>query len=930
MKTTQALTDLGQSIWLDYIRRDMVQSGELADLMKEKNVRGVTSNPSIFEKAISGSDLYTQSLRQLAWAGYGPEAAFDVLAAEDIRAAADVFMPLYEQTDGGDGYVSLEVNPRYARDLQRTLQETRRLWEIVNRPNLMVKIPATVEGLPAIEDAIAEGININVTLIFSLQRYSEVMEAYLCGLERRAEEKRSIHHIASVASFFVSRIDTAVDRALMEVVQAGGDRAERAQSLLGSAAVTSAKLAYAQFQAVFGSDRFERLKKLGARVQRPLWASTSTKNPDYPDTMYVDSLIGPHTVSTLPPKTLDAFLDHGSAEETLVEELSSLRMKHEALSYLGISLEKITDQLEQEGVEKFRSAFDGLLKSMEKEMKSLRKDLSSAADTVEKITIEMREQQAGRRIWGKDVSLWTEDPDEVEEARKRLGWLALPEQTAAHLEGFKKLRQDLLEEGYKKVLWMGMGGSSLAADVLSRLYPDREGLQLRVLDSTDPAEVLDAADWAEPSVTLFVTASKSGSTAEPLAMMETFWEKAQEEIGEGFEQHFAAVTDPGSSLEKKARKRSFRVVFSSPVEVGGRYSALSVFGILPAELLGVDTEAVLEGARSMAMQCGPNREPAINPGLSLGVFMAACARSGRTLLYLPGDPKLQNLADWIEQLIAESSGKNGGGILPIVGQKPAAGKGFDDRQCVVYLRVDGAHDKLQSRWRKAGIPFLVVKFDGSPRSMGEVFFMWEYAVAVACAELGLNAFNQPDVQSAKIKTVDMLRQYQKSGKLPVLEPQWKNEYIDLYSSVKLEEDKGSDMMSAALRQIVARAQDSYLALLLFLPRKGMIEKPVWKVAKRLRDKAGIPVTIGFGPRYLHSTGQMHKGGIPGNYVIFTGENDDDLLVPGAGYGFSVFEKAQALGDLQSLIEIERPVLWIHLKKPDAMEWMNKELRKLIP
>ncbi|MBN1266032.1 MAG: bifunctional transaldolase/phosoglucose isomerase [Anaerolineales bacterium] len=930
MKTTQALTELGQSIWLDYIRRDLIRSGDLETLIHEKNVRGVTSNPSIFEKAISGSDLYTDSLRRLSWAGYSPETAFDVLAVEDIRAAADVFMPLYEQTDGGDGYVSLEVNPRYARDIQHTLQEARRLWEVVNRPNLMVKIPATVEGLPAVEDAIAEGININVTLIFSLQRYSEVMEAYLRGLERRAEQGYSVHHVASVASFFVSRIDSAVDASLQEIVLAGGEHAERAQSLMGTAAVTSAKLAYAQFQAVFDSERFKRLQEIGARVQRPLWASTSTKNPDYPDTLYVDSLIGPRTVTTLPLETLDAFLDHGTAKQTLGEELSRMRMKHEALSYLGISLDTITDKLEQEGVDKFRKAFEKLLKSLEKGMKSLRSDISSTAEPLEQVEGELRQNQVGRRIWGRDVSLWTQDPEEIEEARNRLGWLTLPEQTGSELEEFQQLREQLLGEGYTKVLWLGMGGSSLAADVFSNVFPNGGGLQLRVLDSTDPAEVAKAAAWADPGVTLYVAASKSGSTAEPLAMMETFWEKAREGVGEGFEQHFAVVTDPGSSLEKLAKERSFRKVFSSPADVGGRYSALSAFGILPAVLLGVDAGAVLEGARSMAAQCNPNREPAINPGLSLGAFIAACVRSGRSVLSLPADPELKNIADWIEQLIAESSGKNGGGIIPIVGQKPDVGKGFADRQFVVYLRASGAYDRLQAGWRKAGVPFCALPVCVSAESLGSTFFLWEYATAAACALLGLNAFNQPDVQRAKKKTVEMLHQYQKMGRLSESEPLWQNEYLALSGPLVLENKKKPEVFSAAFEQIIQQAQESYLAILLFLPRSDSVTKPVLRAAARLRDKAGVPVSIGFGPRYLHSTGQLHKGGIPGTYLVLTGECEEAIAIPGAGYGFCIFEKAQALGDLQSLIEIERPVLWLHLKRPEALDWLEGKLRQLYP
>lgn len=924
MNNTAELTAFGQSIWLDYIRRDLIETGELADLIRERNVRGVTSNPSIFEKAISGSDLYTSTLRRLAWAGYGPESAFDVLSAEDIRAAADVFMPLYEETDGGDGYVSLEVNPRLAHDTQRTLQEARRIWEVVNRPNLMVKIPATLEGLPAIEDAVFEGININVTLIFSLHRYSEVMEAYLRGLERRVEKGYSIQHLASVASFFVSRIDSAVDSKLEAIAGAGGTQAERAEALMGSIAVTSAQLAYAQFKSVFEGERFRRLKDKGARVQRPLWASTSTKNPAYPDTMYVDSLIGPDTVTTLPPETLEAFSDHGKSERTLdSQELSSLRMQLEALSFLGISLEEITDDLEKEGVKKFANAYEGLLKALETSMKALRKDIASVADEVEEAMAEMRREQAGRRIWGRDVSLWTDDEEGMEEAGKRLGWLALPEETPAELDSYQQLLEELREDGIERVLWLGMGGSSLAADVLSNLFPDEGGLQLRVLDSTDPLAVSDAVDWAEPRKTLYVTASKSGTTAEPLAMLDFFWEAAAE-LGEQRGRHFAVVTDPGSALEKRAETEAFRKVIKAPSSVGGRYSALSAFGMLPAVLLGVDAETVLEGARSMAWLCGPNREPSINPGLSLAALMAAGVRTGRSILHLPADPELENLADWIEQLIAESSGKDGKGILPIVGQKPTS-TGFGARDMVVYLRSSGEYDRMQSVWRKAGVPFCALETGPDAAGIGAAFFQWEFATAAACALLDVNAFDQPNVQLAKTKTVSLLDNYQKSGQLPSPETLWEDEYFSLAGSTP----RSFDSLAAAVKDLALSAEGSYLALLVFLPQTSGHAKAVESMVNLFRQKANLTVSSGFGPRYLHSTGQLHKGGFPGAYLVVTMDHEVDVEIPNRAYGFGVFEKAQALGDLQSLMDLDRPALWLRLKNVDALAKFVKELRKLL-
>ena len=366
MKPITKLHSLGQSIWYDNIERRLLTGGELAAMIERGDIRGITSNPSIFNNAISKSSDYDDALIPLAQQGLSKEEIYEALAIEDIRAACDLFRPLYNATDGGDGYVSLEVSPYLANDTETTRAEAARLWELVDRPNLMVKIPATRAGLPAVAQSIAAGINVNVTLIFSIARYIEVMDAYLSGLEQRLNAGQPIDHLASVASFFVSRIDTNIDSRLQAIVDAGGESAERAAALQGKIAVASAKLAYARHKDIFGGDRWERLNTRGARIQRPLWASTSTKNPAYPDTKYVDELIGPDTVNTIPPKTLIAFGAHGSAELTLAAGVDAARAAIDELAALGISITEITQELEDQGVKSFADAFTALLESVEK------------------------------------------------------------------------------------------------------------------------------------------------------------------------------------------------------------------------------------------------------------------------------------------------------------------------------------------------------------------------------------------------------------------------------------------------------------------------------------------------------------------------------------------------------------------------------------
>ncbi len=365
INTAQKLLAAGQSVWYDNIQRKLLQNGDMAGMIQRGEIRGVTSNPTIFMNAITKSQDYDASLLPLVNAGLSNEEIFFQLAIEDIQAAADLFRPLYRQTQGGDGYVSLEVSPYLANDTAGTLAQAKQLWLRVDRPNLMIKIPATKAGLPAITEAIAAGVNVNVTLIFSRQRYAEVMEAYLSGLEQRARTGLPIDTLASVASFFVSRVDTKIDARLQELVQAGGPQAQKAAGLFGKAAIANARLAYADYQRIFTSERFQKLKARGARVQRPLWASTSTKNPAYRDVIYIEELIGMDTVNTVPPQTLVAFLDHGQVRASLEEDLDGARQVLANLEALGISIEAVTRQLEEEGVQSFSDAFTVLLKAID-------------------------------------------------------------------------------------------------------------------------------------------------------------------------------------------------------------------------------------------------------------------------------------------------------------------------------------------------------------------------------------------------------------------------------------------------------------------------------------------------------------------------------------------------------------------------------------
>jgi transaldolase len=393
------LQQLGQSPWHDNIRRQLLTSGSLKRMVDDGDITGLTSNPTIFDQAIGGSTDYDADLHRLAREGKSAAEIFDALAIDDIKNAADVLAPVFERTGGADGFVSIEVSPKLANETQATIREARRLWSSVNRPNLMVKIPATAAGVPAIEQSIADGLNINVTLIFSLKRYEEVMDAYLRGLIRRLESGQKIDHISSVASFFVSRVDTLVDKLLEEKIAAGAERKELLASLKGKAAIANAKLAYADFRKKFSTEAYAGLKNHGARLQRPLWASTSTKNPAYPDTYYVEALVGPDSVDTMPPATIAAYKDHGNPEVRIDENLDEARRVMDKLAEAEIHMDEVTKKLEIDGVASFAKSFDSLIVTVEKRrQETLGAVEPKAAKRVAKPRRKPPRKKAARRI----------------------------------------------------------------------------------------------------------------------------------------------------------------------------------------------------------------------------------------------------------------------------------------------------------------------------------------------------------------------------------------------------------------------------------------------------------------------------------------------------------------------------------------------------
>jgi len=929
MNPVKALENHGQAVWLDFLARGFVAKGDLKKLIDTDGVKGVTSNPSIFEKAIGSSDEYDAPIGKALKHGDRPVAdLFEHLAIEDIQHAADVLRPVYDKLDGNDGFVSLEVSPYLAMDTKGTIAEANRLWKHVKRKNLMVKVPATPEGLPAIEHLIGEGISINITLLFSQKVYLQVAEAYLKGLEKFVGKGGDPSHIASVASFFVSRIDTMVDKQLDEKIAKANDPSEkeRLAALKGKIAIANAKLAYQDYKKLFSGARWDKLAAKGAKPQRLLWASTGTKNKDYSDVLYVEELIGPNTVNTVPPATLDAFRDHGKLRDSLEENIDEAKHILAELERSGISLDAITAELVKDGVKQFADAADKLYGAVAQKRAVVLGDgidaqkltLGAAMEkSVEKSTEEWRASAKIRRLWHKDKTVWTGDDED-----KWLGWLTSP--AKADLADYEDFAQRVKGQKFTDAVVLGMGGSSLGPEVLAETFPKKTGFpKLHVLDSTDPAQVRAMEKAVDIGKTLFIVSSKSGGTTEPNVMRDYFLDRVAKTIGADKAGHrFIAVTDPGSSLEKTATKQGFARIFHGEPSIGGRYSVLSPFGLVPAAAAGIDVRALIENALAMVRSCGPDVPPHENPGVQLGLAMGLAGLEGRDKVTIFASKKVADFGAWAEQLIAESTGKEGKGLIPIEGEPLADASVYGNDRFFIDIRTEGeddtAHDEKLAALEQAGHPVARIVVQ-SIDHIGQEFFRFEMATAVAGSILGINPFNQPDVESAKIKTRELTAAYEKTGALPAEEPAVSSDEADLYTDThnadELRELGANGDLGSWLKAHLAHVDvGDYVALLAYIERDADHIDVLQDMRLKLRDKHHVATCAEFGPRFLHSTGQAYKGGPDsGVFLQITADDAEDLPVPGQKASFGVIKAAQARGDFDVLTERGRRALRVHLK-----------------
>jgi transaldolase/glucose-6-phosphate isomerase len=913
MAKLHEVAQAGQAVWLDYIRRAFITSGGLGALI-EKGLRGVTSNPTIFDKAIAGSADYDETLKRLVEEGKRDIEIYEELVLDDIGHTADLLRPVYEKTGGLDGYVSLEVSPSLAYDTDGTVDEAWRLFAKLERPNVMIKVPATDAGIPAIETLIGEGVNVNVTLIFSLIHYEAVAEAYIKGLEGRLAAGGDVSSVASVASFFVSRIDTAVDSRLEKIGNT---------ELQGKIAIANAKVAYARFREIFAAERWMRLAAHGARVERVLWGSTGTKNPNYPDTLYVDSLIALDTVNTVPPATLQAFLDHGQATPALEKGLDEAPADLDRLSNLGIDLDAITQQLQRDGVDAFAKSFQDLMASIARKRKQLMAgwqpasfNLGPSHGLVERAMGELRDEQVMSRIWAHEHAVWKPEPGEI---ANRLGWLHAPEIMGDNIRRLEEVADAVRDDEYTHALLLGMGGSSLAPEVFRKTFGVRDGyLDLAVLDSTDPAAVLAHAERLDPERTLFIVSTKSGTTVETISFFKFFYNWVTDAVSAGSAgEHFIAVTDSRTPLADLAERCRFRDTFLNDPNIGGRYSALSYFGLVPAALMGIDIQTLLDRAMTMACNSEGCNCPVggNNTAGRLGVIVGDLAKAGKDKLTLFTSPQMASFGDWVEQLIAESTGKEGKGILPVVGEAMGPPESYGKDRVFVCMALEGDESNEVALAQLEGAQHPVVRiFLNDRHDLGGQLFLWEMAIAVAGSRLGINPFDQPDVEAAKVRAREITSEYKEKGSFPTEAPCLEGDGISVYGDVKAETP--GEALTTFLGQGKAGA---YIALQAYLQPTTETSDVLQLLRTRLRDRYPLATTVGYGPRFLHSTGQLHKGDAgKGLFVQLTAHDLRDAAIPeeagspSSSMTFGVLNAAQAMGDRQALLNRGRKIIRFHL------------------
>ncbi len=909
MLSLQALNTYGQSAWLNYLRRAFLESGELGNLLEE-GIGGITSTQALFAKAISHSSDYDDVLLDLLAKGKPIAAIHEMLVIDDMQRAADALHPVHEATEGLDGYVSVELDPAVIDDAVQTAAAARHLLRAVDRGNAMIEIPATPAGIVAIRELTADGVCINVTHVFSASVYEEVAAAYLAGLEQFFET-HTVWRIApsSVVSFSLSRIDRAVDEELARLKQ---------EQLQGRAAIALAKMVYGRCQHIFSGPRWEKLARRGARPLRLKWTRTTPRNFAYPDLHYVEALIGPDTVMTFSPVTLNAFRQRGVAAPTLAQHHDQAQKLLVSLTALGIDLETIAARLQRESLTEFRQQYQDLLLSVRQKQAHLQSgwqrmelELGEVETAVADHITTLCRQRIPCRLWSHDHTLW-----HPALAGDQLGWLHIVEAIQENLGQLHALAQDVHKLGFSDVILLGMGGASLPGQALAQLLPRADGLTLHVLDNNNPYFIRHLTRQIKPEKTLFVVADKTGETFETIALFRHFYNLVAEAVGSGTARaHFAAITDNGSPLHTLAGKYRFRYIFLNDLYVPEAYGALSFFGLVPAVLAGVDVTAVLDNALAMVGNTNSCNCPAAgdNLGGQLGAVLAALVQVGRDKLTFIASPDLAPFVRWVEYLLATALGKEQMGLVPLVGEPLLKPDEYGADRAFVYLQLANQQPPpILPQLKAAGHPVITLRWE-TGKDVGGQFFLWQIATAIAAHLLKINPFYLPNVALVQQRVLELLDIYQQQGKLPP--------------------GKAAPINGRSLDTFLAQVRlGDYITIQAYVPPTTENDATLQAFCACLRQRRQVPVTLSYGPTYLHTTTQLYQGGPRRGYFLqlTTPLPLEDVHIPdmagepSTSLSFGVLNMAQALADGQVLARNWRHMLRFHL-----VNGVAKDLRPLL-
>lgn len=904
------LQKTGRSIWYDGLTRRLLTSAWLKNAVNEYAVTGAVFNPDVFEKVLSGGAEYDH---EIAWLLRRPSAsassALDSILVEDAILASDALMDVYESGKGKDGYVSIDVSGHLS-DAGAIIRKAKGLMAAINRPNVMLRIPASNAGMRAGETLASGGAAVYLTNIHTVERLKGALTALAKGLRKRPAAPAAGFPRLCVAGFSVNRIEATVDSLIDERAgkEPSEDRKARLLALRGRAGLSCARLAHEAYRGISGN---------GHEPLTLIWEGASQTDFMESDVKFIEGLSEKGTICLMPYSLISAFSIRGAPR--LIPPLS--RAGHanvlNEMASLKFGLRKIGAALENCGLKEAAGLHRDMLKAIESKRPSVSGrdlvqgfDLGVSAVVVAHTLNSLENMMFAKRLLAKDALLWTRSPDEALRISGLLGWLTLPYSMSGRLRAVASFAEELRQDGYKNVILLGMGGSSLAPLVLSSAFGQIKGFpRLIVLDSTDPQAVSKAGGIASKGKTVFIVSSKSGTTIEPMTLFERFYRLGYSAKGVNAGRDFVAITDPGTYLEGLAKKHGFRRVFTNTAEVGGRFSALSYFGLVPAAIAGIDVSRLQYYAQRMLELMHPARPFEENPALMLGACLGALCKEGRDKLTFFAPKALSMFPLWVEQLVAESTGKDGKGIVPVAGEPLLeAGRYAKDRLFVniEMNRRSGAPRLMIAGLKKRGHPVLTFGLS-DPYELGAEFMRWEAATAVAGAMLGINPFDQPDVELSK--RLAMSRLDGASGAGGVAKPAGVkiqgNGFAVFFSEETFKPMKKiwAKGGSAALKAFFSLLKTGdYVALLPYLnPFDRPLHRSFTELRKTLAVVTGAATQFGWGPRYLHSTGQLHKGG-PDNgvFVIFACAKGPEVAIPERGFDFLSLELSQAFGDMEAL------------------------------